>query len=937
MKVKTNPKYSILFVLKTCLLFGCSFIFFSLSAQNAIMQDAQINLSTIDCIDDTQVDPDVACPEIYDPVCGCDGVTYDNACIAQYFFGVTDYTPGPCDACDLSLEITSELYTCDGADVCFLISGGTAPYTIVFSNNDSPSLSSNLEFCLQNLPPGNYILNVTDATGCTESLELNIPVIDYFLEADITPVSCFGGQDGAIDLLIDLTTVPLSFAWTGPNGFSANTEDIDNLSAGIYSVSVSYPDGSCFGTGSFGVEEPEELTLSFEFTGDLCDDWVDGCLHINGGTKPYHLWIFRFPDVQPIDPTVDIAPNGDVSVSDAVPADIADIEPTPFYGNEICAQDIPAGNYFVVVVDENHCWDTLTIVIPPTQALSASFEITSDVCAEQVDGCLTVSGGTEPYRVYVWEILDPYPDADAVDLEGDTPTYQGDLPGNPLGITSDANVGSEEYCAQNIPAGTYLVLVLDANNCYQLLVVEIPAPNPLSLDFIVTSDPCDPVVDGCLLINGGTEPFNIHVFTCDLPVPELPQPIFHEDGSVTVDNMEPADVLPTDPNGFYEREICVEDIPDGTYYVLVDDANGCWAFLTVVIQAAGLQVEADVHNSCNGSLGSIEITSTTGGSPPYYYEWSNGVSGPLNEQLEPGIYTVNVYSTDDFCTAEVSYEVLGSEGLDLELEVDPNGNFACAFPFGGIAPYEIVWYDIQNQVYLDTDGSNCIENLAEGTYAAGVYDAAGCLAYRTFIIGGDECIGGETVINPEVIESGQIAYFYTLNAVGQAIQWQFKTGNLGWTDIPEATEWIYFSPPVIVETDTEIFVRAQIICANGDVVYSSEAVLLVLATGLQSTEQAQVRELFNTPGSTTKEAKWTSTVFPSLTKDIIQVQFAQAAAQASVSVFALDGTLKTTQTFRNVQPFDLHRFDLGAYPSGIYLIRVGNGKEVRTHKIVLQQ
>ncbi len=48
-----------------------------------------------DCIDTSLINPTANCPDNYDPVCGCNGVTYGNACDA-HINGVLSYTEGEC-------------------------------------------------------------------------------------------------------------------------------------------------------------------------------------------------------------------------------------------------------------------------------------------------------------------------------------------------------------------------------------------------------------------------------------------------------------------------------------------------------------------------------------------------------------------------------------------------------------------------------------------------------------------------------------------------------------------------------------------------------------------------------------------------------------------------------------------------------------------------
>jgi trimeric autotransporter adhesin len=71
--------------------------------------------------------------------------------------------------------------------------------------------------------------------------------------------SCFGSNNGAINLNLpaQISASYYTYNWTGPNNFSSNASNINNLSPGIYSLVLTHNGVST--TQNYSITEPQEL------------------------------------------------------------------------------------------------------------------------------------------------------------------------------------------------------------------------------------------------------------------------------------------------------------------------------------------------------------------------------------------------------------------------------------------------------------------------------------------------------------------------------------------------------------------------------------------------------------------------------------------------------------------------------------------------------
>ncbi len=396
----------------------------------------------------------------------------------------------PCTNCPgLSVSVSAlNNVTCNGQNngsATVTASGGTAPYTFVWTPGNLNGPTQN------NLAPGNYTVNVTDAQNCTGSVIVTIsqPAPLIVSPGNINPADC-NTANGSAGVTVNGGTAPYSVTWsTNPtqSGLSAN-----GLAAGNYTVQVQDSLG-CTANLTLTVPSLNGPTVQISQTTDVsCFDGSDGQISVEvaGGSPPYSfawspsggsgqtasgltagLYTVTVTDASGCEATASatLSQNDQILLLfSSTPATCglsdgsAQVDASggvgpytyvwaPSGGNASSASGIPAGNYTVTVTDSLNCSVTGEVnvgVIVLDSTLSVIPEITPESCAGN-DGAvlLTVSGGEPPYT-FTWS----------------------------------NGIGSDTSWAQGLTAGTYTVSVGD--QCYSISLdividqaISIPSKN----------------------------------------------------------------------------------------------------------------------------------------------------------------------------------------------------------------------------------------------------------------------------------------------------------------------------------------------------------------------------------------------------------------------------------------------------------------------------
>ncbi|OFY70730.1 MAG: hypothetical protein A3G23_08435 [Bacteroidetes bacterium RIFCSPLOWO2_12_FULL_37_12] len=615
-------------------------------------------------------------------------VTDNNGCIATGSVTVNN-VGGP------TLSLSSTDATCGNSNGTAIssVSGGSSPYSYIWSNAD-------ITTSLSNIIAGSYNLTVTDNNGCSTSGSVTVNNIGGpSLSLTSFDATC-GNNNGSATVTVSGGTAPYSYVWNTGDNISS----LSNIISGTYNVTVTDNNG-CVASGSVSVNNISGATLTMSSTDATCGN-ADGSavVTVSGGTSPYtYSWN-----------------SGDITSS---------------------LSNISAGTYNLTVTDNLGCITTGSVSVNNIWGPSLTLNSTDATCGNSNGtASSTVSGGTSPYS-YLWITGDVTSslstigagvyDLTVTDNNGCIATGSvtvNNVSGPTLSFsTTDATCGNSNGTAissvsggsspysylwstadvtsslTNISAGSYNLTVNDNNGCSTSGSVTVNNIGGPSLSLTSIDATCgNNNGSATVTVSGGTAPYS-YIWN-------------------TGDNIS-----------------SLSNISAGTYNVTVTDNNGCQASGSVTVNniSGATLTMSSTDATCGNADGNATVT-VSGGTAPYSYLWNSGDITSSLSNISAGTYNLTV--TDNLgciTTGSVSVNNIGGPSLTLNSTDATCGNSngtASSTVSGGTSPYSYLWNT--------GDVTSSLSNISAGVYNLTVTDNNGCIASGSVTVNN---VGGPTL------------------------------------------------------------------------------------------------------------------------------------------------------------------------------------------------
>ena len=615
-------------------------------------------------------------------------------------------------AAPTSMVITATITnaTCNQSNggITASVTGGATPYSFAWNTVPAQNTAS-----ATGLAAASYIVTVTDNNHCTASASFAVsqPPTGMTAHLTVTNVLCFGQSTGAIATTASGGSPPYSYSWS--NG--ASSVGINNIAAGVYSVSLSDNTGCGFVLDTTITQPAAALSATINETDVKCFGQATGIATATatGGTAGYTYNWNTVP----------------VQTSSAI-------------------NNVIAGNYLITVTDANQCtFTTSTTIHQPAAPLAVTETHVNVLCFGGNNGSATsaVTGGTTGYT-YSWNTTPAQTTGNISTLIAGTynltvtdanqctatvasvisqpaspvqvfdslssPLCFGQAAASALAVASGGTPGAgytyswnttpvqNTQAISNIPAGNYTVVATDANSCTASASITV-APPPTALTVTTT-----PVEVLCFGSNTGSIAANASGSYGNYTYSWSTAPV--------------------------QTTATATQLIAGNYSVTVTDMVGCTATAADVVTqpAAPLALTTSQTNIlCFGDNSGAAAVVATGGTSGYNYLWSTNPPQTTAAVTSLLASRYNVKVTDaNGCIDTTGVTILQPAAPLLATSIIDNvscngrndGNIQINTTGGTVGPgYTYVW----NPGSSTTASTG---NVGAGNYSMTVTDANNC-------------------------------------------------------------------------------------------------------------------------------------------------------------------------------------------------------------------
>lgn len=718
--------------------------------------------------------------------------------------------------------ITNDTCSASIGEIDLTVTGGNTPLTYSWATGETTS-------DIINLAAGNYTCTITDASGCvltTNALDvINSSGSLTLVNSSVTNESCNDGM-GAIDLTISGGTAPITHSWSN----SATTEDINGLSAGVYSNTITDDNGCTLNTGNINVfNTASNLVVSTNLiTDEICSNTLGAInVDVTGGDGNYtYTWDngtssqdltnvtagtytlivtdgngCSTSHTETINNTSGTLANSNTIITNencgngngAIDIIITGGQ-TPYnfnWSNGSSNEDqtgLSAGFYSCIVTDANGCSITINATVNNNASgLSQTNQVTSEICSNgngAID--LTINGGAFPYT-FTWSNTSSNEDLTGLSAGA----YSCTITDNNGCIITTGDIDVTNF-APSLSATSTVMDEMCGNGNGSIDITVTGGTMPLTY----TWDNATSIEDPTLLTAGN--------YTCDVTDANgcsisHSAIVANNAGTLSLDNVSitnetcgnstgAIDITVSGGSGTityaWSNSSSNEDITGlsaGNYSCTITDNNGCSVTtgnLTLTDDPGTLSLDNVIayDEQCGNSLGAIDLT-VSGGTTPYTYNWNTGATSQDLFSLNANNYSCTI-TDQNGCSVMANATVLNNSS-NLTVSNSTNVNEACSNGMGsididvtgGTLPYTFSW--------SNTETTEDISNLIAGTYTVLISDNNGC-SYthsETITNAGSGLTISNSIINDEICGNGQGSIDITISGGDAPYSFAWDNGS----------------------------------------------------------------------------------------------------------------------------------------------------------------